>query len=299
VLDHAGELLFTVPDGQYSGMSTPTAADLDGDGDLELMSGQRAYHHDGSVYFAGPGLVPDWVFPHVANLDDDDEPEVLLQQMGYAIGPGATVVLEHDGAVKYSVMLGASFPFTIHDFDGDGRIGYSTATQGGDFVAVFEPDGSPLWTVPKPGGSSSSSGTAFDFLGDGSAELITGDEDFLYALDGIDGDVVMQVPRSSATGLEFEVVADVDNDGSAEIVVPASSYPGTDMTSPALQVIRDARDRWVGARRIWNQHTYHVTNVREDGTIPQFEPPHWQQLNTFRTQAQLEGGTYCKPEPEG
>ena len=35
---------------------------------------------------------------------------------------------------------------------------------------------------------------------------------------------------------------------------------------------------------------YHVTNVREDGTIPSPEPPHWQGLNTFRTQAQIVPG---------
>jgi hypothetical protein len=62
--------------------------------------------------------------------------------------------------------------------------------------------------------------------------------------------------------------------------------------------VRDADDRWVPARRIWNQHAYHVTNVREDGTIPQFEKPSWELLNTFRTQAQTEGGV-CKPDPEG
>ena len=36
-------------------------------------------------------------------------------------------------------------------------------------------------------------------------------------------------------------------------------------------------------------------NVREDGTIPQFEKPSWQQLNTFRTNAQISGGTACQP----
>jgi hypothetical protein len=38
-----------------------------------------------------------------------------------------------------------------------------------------------------------------------------------------------------------------------------------------------------------------VTNVREDGTIPQFEPPSWKQLNTFRTNSQIEIGGLCKP----
>jgi len=42
-----------------------------------------------------------------------------------------------------------------------------------------------------------------------------------------------------------------------------------------------------------------MTNVREDGTIPQVEPKHWQLLNTFRTNAQIEGGAVCKPVPPG
>jgi hypothetical protein len=68
---------------------------------------------------------------------------------------------------------------------------------------------------------------------------------------------------------------------------------------PCLQVIKDVEDRWIQARRIWNQHSYHVTNVREDGTIPQFEAPAWEGLNTFRTNAQIEGGGLCMPPPAG
>ncbi len=93
------------------------------------------------------------------------------------------------------------------------------------------------------------------------------------------------------------LLAVIDNDGSAEIVVVSNQY-GNGM-SPPVQVIRDKDDRWIQARRIWNQHTYHVTNVREDGTIPQFEPPSWKSLNTFRTNAQIEGGGLCEPPIPG
>ena len=68
---------------------------------------------------------------------------------------------------------------------------------------------------------------------------------------------------------------------------------------PALQAIRDVEDRWIQARRIWNQHAYYVTNVREDSTIPQTPVDSWKALNTFRTNAQIEGGGLCKPEPPG
>jgi hypothetical protein len=35
--------------------------------------------------------------------------------------------------------------------------------------------------------------------------------------------------------------------------------------------------------------------VHEDGTIPAVEPRHWELLNTFRTQAQIEAGGVCQP----
>jgi hypothetical protein len=55
-------------------------------------------------------------------------------------------------------------------------------------------------------------------------------------------------------------IAVIDNDGSAEIVVVSDSgYNG--QTAPTVQVIRDIEDRWIQPRRIWNQHTYHITNV--------------------------------------
>jgi hypothetical protein len=85
-------------------------------------------------------------------------------------------------------------------------------------------------------------------------------------------------------------VSDVDNDGSAEIIVVSNNG-----NQPTVQSFGEAESRWIQARRIWNQHTYHVTNVREDATIPQVEPHHWELLNTFRTNAQIEGGSVCDP----
>lgn len=50
----------------------------------------------------------------------------------------------------------------------------------------------------------------------------------------------------------------------------------------------DASDTWVSARRIWNQHSYHVTNVTESGAVPVKEPEHWKSYggrsyNTYRS----------------
>ena len=64
-----------------------------------------------------------------------------------------------------------------------------------------------------------------------------------------------------------------------------------------VAVFEDAQKRWIPTRRIWNQHAYHVTNVREDGTIPAHPKPSWQNLNTFRTNAQIQAGENCAPAP--
>jgi hypothetical protein len=106
---------------------------------------------------------------------------------------------------------------------------------------------------------------------------------------------MITTPRKSCKAIEYTVVADIDDDGSAEIVVVSNdSWSGMN-TAPTVQAIRDVEDRWVPTRRIWNQHTYHVTNVREDGTIPQDEPRSWLLTNTFRTNVQSEAGGVCEP----
>ena len=134
---------------------------------------------------------------------------------------------------------------------------------------------------------------ANQFIADITAEAIYADETNLFVF-GDDGTVLLQTPRSSGTLIEYPVVADVDNDGSAEIVVVSNETFGNQ--TPLLQVIQDVDDRWIQARRIWNQHAYHVTNIREDGTLPSPPVNNWETLNTFRTNAQIEGGTVCVPE---
>jgi hypothetical protein len=285
VLDHTGSTLWQGPDN--GAIDIPVAADLDGDGDLEVLLGPNAYHHDGSEYYTSPGGIS---HPQVANLDDDPEPEVLLA------GFNGLTLLEHDGTVVYSneIPNGDSSwwrPAAIHDIDGDDDPEILVSSN--QHYNVYEPDLSSVWTANVQDNSGYAAGTAFDFLGAGYAEAMYADETSLYIY-GEDAEVLLTSPRSSWTLAENPVVAYVDNDGSAEIVVVSNGG-----AQPPVQVIRDVEDRWIQARRIWNQHAYHVTNVREDGTIPQHQVPSWQTLNTFRTNAQIEGGEICKPEPRG
>jgi hypothetical protein len=289
ILDHLGNTVATLPEPGFADNFTTVAADLDGDGDLEVVIGANAYHHDGTTLFTNPGVGRG--FAQVANLDADPEPEIMIN------GYNGLTLLEHTGAIKYQDIApggGQSWfrPGTVHDFDGDGVS--EVATSAANSYVMFEGDGTVNWIAQVQDGSGWAAGTAFDFDGNGVAEAMYADETNLYVFDGA-GKPLLSVPRSAKTLAEYPVVADVDNDGSAEIVVVSDSGFSNNQTAPTVQVIRDIEDRWIQPRRIWNQHTYHVTNVREDGKIPQFEKPWWKSQNTFRTNSQIEGGQVCVP----
>src|SRR5262249_19037307 len=79
---------------------------------------------------------------------------------------------------------------------------------------------------------------------------------------------------------------------------PIAGTPGTANTCQAVytgtragvRVFGDVADRWVSSRPLSNEHTYAVTNVDDDGTIPRpsLTRRNWEQtgLNNFRMNVQ-------------
>jgi hypothetical protein len=278
--------------------SASTAADLDNDGQLEIITGGAAYRADGSTFWTVPGIQNQGGLanhPQVADVDDDGAPEVLV-----AANDGLWL-LEANGTVVWSSFRPTgepgdwNRPVNISDLDGDGFPEFGADAPG--HYGVWEFNQQTVWSAGIADPSGQSGGTAFDFLGAGEAQTVYADEHFLHVFDET-GSELLNAERNSGTVIEYPVVADIDNDGSSEILVVSNTLFGGNLPY-TITAIRDVEDRWIQGRRIWNQHTYHVTNVREDGVIPQNEPPNWEDLNTFRTQAQIEGGSVCLPEPQG
>lgn len=306
VFNNKGKKLFGDPtnasefEGQYWCV-TPTAADLDGDGKLEVIMGHEAFRADGSLYYKLPGFKP--AHPQVANFDGSGQPEIFLTN------PDGITILDHTGAIKFGPVRPTGDPpaancwgkpAVVHDFDGDGKADIASATCNNYSVYTVGATGlTPKWTNPMVQDISGlATATAFDFLGSGSAQAIYADETQVWAMDGKTGNPVFKAPRQSGTLIEYPVVADVDNDGSAEIVYVSNFIGGMQMPGQhAITVLKDAQSRWIPARRIWNQYSYHVTNVREDGTIPKKQKNNWQNLNTFRTNSQISADGDCNPNP--
>ncbi len=255
-------------------------ADIDLDGVPEIIGGNTVYRADGSIAWTNGSVVDGWTA--VADFDADPFAEIVV------VGTGRIWLLEHDGSVAWGPVTlpggGAGGPPTIGDVDGDGEPEIGVA--GNSRYVVFETDGSIRWsTVTRDGSSQQTGSTVFDLDGDGSVEVVYGDELMLRVYRGTDGTVLWSVPSPSGTLFEYPLAVDVDGDGNAEIVKASNNYAFRGTTG--IQVFGDASDGWVSTRTIWNQHSYHVTNVEVDGSIPAQETNNWQVpgLNHYRLNA--------------
>ncbi len=292
-----GSLLWTAAlgfRGGNGGGTFATVADLDLDGTPEVILGPAAYSNRGVLLWNTPFL-PDGNTA-VANFDSDPFPEIVL------VAQSQVRLLEHTGAVRWGPVTvpgaGLGSAPVIADFDGDGRpeIGVGNRRT----YTVIETSGIIRWSVATSQPASiwniGVNASAFDFDGDGAAELVFSDESGVKVLRGLDGSLLAGVPVPSCElGRAFPVVADVDGDGNAEIVAVANQTCSTNATV-GVAIIGEAHDRWVTARPLWNQYDYRITNVGDDASVPPRAVPSWPGSNTFRANSFGNGSPFRAPD---
>ncbi|MFH1861244.1 MAG: T9SS type A sorting domain-containing protein [bacterium] len=121
----------------YIRLSSPSVADLDGDGDLEIIVGGMsssppgekvyAYHHDATPVAGFPVVLPNSSYGNVnstctvGNIDGDDYPEIVIKAVNYIFA------LNHDGSTV------AGFPVPLSDENHSGTTSPSPA--------IGDPDG--------------------------------------------------------------------------------------------------------------------------------------------------------------
>lgn len=244
VFDATGLLL---DPGAAGASAFSVVADLDLDGAIELAVGSTIYQWGGAwavetASASARGYVAVADFGSYAGADPATDDRAALDGVAEVavVQAGSARIDNIDGRTVFGpISLPASDgggPPTIGDFDGDGFPEFAAA--GSDSYTIFDPDctGTPdpgrctseridgiLWTQPSQDHSSNITGSSiFDFEGDGRAEAIYADEIFVRVYDGLTGQVVFSQWRSSCTWNENPIVADVDGDFNAELVVPSN-----------------------------------------------------------------------------
>ncbi len=285
-----------------------SVADLDMDGKQEIIAGYTAYNSDCTIKWSNSSLSDADGYTAVVNVDDDAYPEIVLLTGSTPLKPpyiydARLYLLDHTGKVVWGPVYpgqleGAASAWppgqpVIADFDGDGRP--EIGIRGMYKYMIFDRNGNLKISFPMPVSYLTTTliaPTVFDLDGDGSLEVLIEAAGSFKIYSGKDGSLLYNDPFSSLPEFinmyQNVTVADVDGDGHAELVV--TGYNNS--TLDAIRVYKSDTDHgaapWVTARKIWNQYSYHVTNINDNGSIPQHEAPSWLLNNTFNAQTRVD-----------
>ena len=97
------------------------------------------------------------------------------------------------------------------------------------------------------------------------------------------------------------MIADVNGDFKANIVFSTNNDSNASLkTDAGIEVFKDSLDNWVSTRPVWNQHSYHITNVGLVGEIPVVENDNWKTpmgspYNSYRNNVQG-ASDFCAPD---
>ncbi|MFO0598845.1 MAG: VCBS repeat-containing protein [Myxococcaceae bacterium] len=295
-----------------------TVADLDNNGQQDIVSPGKVSRPDGTVLASVTGPAG---FVAVGDLNVDGKPEVVtVDSSTHSLSvwtfdpaqPNGSVLVRSGLDINQTLSpslcpsgsagnVGGGGPPTIGDFNADGFP--DVALAGGVGYAVFDGkklmDGAVaaaqtlLWIRQTQDCSSAATGsTLFDFDGDGKVEAVYADELNLHVYDSATGADRFTTCNTSGTLIEYPLVADVDDDGQADLIVVANAYafacPGSGQRVSGVRVFGSMGRDWVVTRKVWNQHPYSVTNIEEDGHVPAHPARNWTVpgLNNFRQNKQ-------------
>ena len=208
------------------------AADLDGDGDLDVAATDHVdglvfwYEHDGAGGFVEHLLDPNLrgAYPsHVDDVDQDGDPDLFAG--GY--NSDTYVWYRNDGGgaftrIDIDTAADGAHSLVTADLDKDGDIDLITADQDSNSIAWYENDGANQFTRQLVDGNSRAAKRTevADMNGDGELDLVTAafdsNEIAWYENDGREN-FSKRVISSNAEGAYYVAPADLDGDGDNDV----------------------------------------------------------------------------------
>jgi len=277
----------------YDGsVSVSIAAQLDSDtSGLELAAGYTIY----KVNINNPnGMIGNSMTPYnitidgslrdgftsIADINQDGQLDVIVSTYGnnsnaklyaYSLNNNITQLLAKTDLPSGSTSYHWSGHPLIGDIDGSG-LPTITLTRPYRLLAYRYNGSTSLqqyWSLTTNDMSGMTGMTMFDFNQDGAQEIVYRDETQLRIINGgiIPPVVLASFNCISGTGLEKPVVADIDNTGSSKICVTCGAHLTSKIEVFAAPM---SQQKWAPSRGVWNQYAYHVLNIDENLTIPQF-----------------------------
>ncbi len=290
-----------VPNGQ-SGAGIAVVSDLFGDGTRDAIFGNIATDASGTTTWSSPnadGLTA------VSDLDGDGVSEIILATWGWldiTDSAGNQIV---DLPLAGEISGGYGGPPLVADLDGDATLdvvvaGVDTLTAYSGALLMAGPSdlsAAVLWSIaPTEQVNGLLGASGFDIDNDGDDDVIFADEEELFILDGPTGSNLLDdtvtdfdpgLPSSESL-FEYPTIADLDDDGSAEIVLASSQH--TDNYDAGqwsgVRAIGSASSSWPDAPAAWPMHGYtpSLTDEGLSSTDPGTTDPEWMGSRTFRTQ---------------
>ena len=255
---------------------TATAVlDVDGDGVDEIVTGNAIYDIDGNALYSSDTL--DDAMIGIANLDADPDAEIIAVSFNTIRAQNMNLSLLW-GPIEIPTANIVSTP-AIVDLDRDGYV--EIVVAGGGWLICFNHDGTELWRTWVQDESGAAGPSVFDFEGDGWLDIVYADEVSVRAFEGTDGEVKFSsTEHNSATMMEYPIIADVDGDDQAEILVCHSGYDS------ALSVYGDLDETWGPARPVWNQHAYQADSITDELLVNSDPTPNYQTTNSWHSAAE-------------
>ena len=274
--------------------------DVDGDGTLEVCAGNTIYKMviTNNAGTAGnswsilrqaetPGINNKDGQTFLVDFDNDGDFDVCVIGVTHTLSQSTSShtldVYVWDGQtsqlIAHSPLLvhsktAASIPFS-GDLNGDGYPEIVFASPSAMMAYTYDPMTSSMTRMHNYAPFGETAGfTLFDFNQDGRNEIVYRGPTQLYIADGTTlANLCPPMTSYSGTITEYPIVADVNADGHAEIIV-TRAYNDWNAGGGAngwVSVYGSAiPGAWSSARKVWNQWAYSSVNINEDMTVPQY-----------------------------